>query len=172
MRRAEATISLFCLALSALSCTSYELEVRTAPPPVTSAPPGTARICVLRPHQVASLVPALVHDNGRLVGMTKGPSYFCYLAEPGYHYIVSRYGDDVDERLGTDEVDDVTVLVEPNARIFLHHNVSKIMSLTVDWVDAGTANTMIQQCDYVALVSVPKGETLPAPSEVIPARRP
>lgn len=172
MQKAARAISLFCLGFSLFGCTSYELTVRNAPPPLVSAPPGTARICVVRPHHVASLVPAIVHDNGRLVGMTKGPSYFCYLAEPGTHSIVTRYGDDVDERLGTDEVDDVSVVVEPNARIFLHHDVSQVMRLDVNWVDAATANTMIQKCDYVELVAVPKGESLPAPNEVIPARRP
>ncbi len=160
-----------CLAFTTSACTSYELETRTAPP-MGAVPPGVGRICVIRPHNVASLVPAIVHDNGRLVGMTKGPSYFCYLAEPGYHSIVSRYGDDVDERLGTDEIEDVSILVEPNARLFLHHDVSKIMSMSVVWVDPTEANTMIGQCNYVELVAVPKGESLPAPNEVLAARRP
>jgi hypothetical protein len=171
LRLAVKTSLAFYLVVSTSACTSYELEMRTAAP-MGVVPPGAARICVLRPHNVASLVPAIVHDNGRLVGMTKGPSYFCYLAEPGYHSIVSRYGDDVDERLGTDELEEVTVLVPPNARLFLHHDVSKIMSMSVQWVDPTEANTMIGQCNYVELVAVPKGESLPAPNEVLPARRP
>ena len=36
----------------------------------------------------------MVHDNGQLVGMTKGPSRFCYLAQPGHHEIVATYADE------------------------------------------------------------------------------
>lgn len=157
------------LAVASTSCTSYELVARDAPPSVEAAPLGTARICVVRPHEVASLVPAIVRDNGQLVGMTKGPSYFCYLAEPGQHTIVTRYGDDVDAKLGSDQIAEVTVTVEPRARLFLHHDVTKIMSLSVRWVDPTEANKMIGECDYVELKSVPTGEVLPEFGRVVPS---
>ncbi|MRG92103.1 hypothetical protein [Polyangium spumosum] len=168
---ARRALPLALASLLASSCTSYELALHeTAPPSALGAlPPNAARICVLRPHAVAALVPAVVRDNGRLVGMTKGPSYFCYLAEPGFHTILTRYGDDVDEKLGSDELVDATLNAEPGGRYFLHHNVSGILKLEVAWVDAARANEMIAECDYAELVAAPSSETLPAPGEIVRA---
>jgi hypothetical protein len=159
------------LGLLAASCTQYELQTRdTAPPGALGAlPPNTGRICVLRPHSVAGLVPAVVRDNGRLVGMTKGPTYFCYFVEPGFHSIVTRYGDDVDAELGSDDLVEATMIVDPGGRYFLHHDVTKILTLSVNWEDPAAANEMLGECDYVDLVAVPSGEALPAPGEVIRA---
>jgi hypothetical protein len=160
--------------LLALSCTQYELALHDTTPPSALAPlpPNAARICVLRPHGVAALVPAVVRDNGRLVGMTKGPSYFCYLAEPGHHSILTRYGDDVDEKLGSDELVDATLTAAPGGHYFLHHDVTGILKLTVGWVEATKANEMIAECDYAELVAVPSNETLPAPGEIVRAAAP
>ncbi|MDI3282282.1 hypothetical protein [Polyangium sp. 15x6] len=160
--------------LLALSCTKYELALHENAPPGALAPlpPDAARICVVRPYAVAFLVPAVVRDNGRLVGMTKGPSYFCYLAEPGVHRIVSRYGDDVDAELGSDTVVDANLTAAPGGHYFLHHDVSSILTLSVGWVEAGRANEMISECDYAELVEVPSNETLPAPGEIVRAARP
>ncbi|UQA54670.1 hypothetical protein [Polyangium aurulentum] len=151
-------------------CTSYDVAVRDPAPPAPS-PPGVARICVLRPHRVAQLVPAVVRDNGRLVGMTKGPSYFCYLAEPGLHRIVSTYGDDVDAKLGMDEVADATIVAAPAGQYFLHHDVKKLMTLSVRWVSPQEAAAMIGESDYVELVAAPEGEALPARGEIVRAAR-
>ncbi|MDC3954068.1 hypothetical protein [Polyangium jinanense] len=160
--------------LLALSCTKYELALHENAPPGAFGPlpPNAARICVVRPYAVASLVPAVVRDNGRLVGMTKGPSYFCYLAEPGVHKIVSRYGDDVDAELGSDTLVDTTLTAAPGGHYFLHHDVSAILTLSVGWVEAARANEMISECDYAELVDVPSKETLPVPGEIVPASRP
>ncbi len=158
------------LLLLLAGCTSYDVAVRNPAPPAPS-PPGTARVCVIRPHEVAQLVPAVVRDNGRLVGMTKGPSYFCYLVAPGLHRIVSTYGDDVDAKLGTDEEADATLIAEPAAQYFLHQDVRKIMTLSVGWVSAAEAAKMMGGSDYVELVAVPDGEVMPARGEVVPAAR-
>lgn len=169
MRSSSSPRGLLVALLSVLAgCTSYDVAVRRPAPPAPS-PPGTARVCVIRPHEVAQLVPAVVRDNGRLVGMTKGPSYFCYLAAPGLHRIVSTYGDDVDAKLGTGEEADATLLAEPAAQYFLHHDVRKIMTLSVGWVSAGEAAKMMGESDYVELVAVPEGEKLPARGEIVPA---
>ncbi|HVK70811.1 MAG TPA: hypothetical protein VM694_40430 [Polyangium sp.] len=160
--------------LLALSCTKYELAMHENAPPSAFAPlpSDAARICVLRPHGVASLVPAVVRDNGRLVGMTKGPSYFCYLAEPGSHTILTRYGDDVDAELGSDALVDATLTAAPGGHYFLHHDVSAILTLSVKWVEATKANEMIAECDYAELVAVPSNESLPASGEIVRAARP
>jgi len=156
------------------ACTRYEIAARDTAPAKTfdALPANTGQICVIRPHNVALLVPAVVRDNRRLVGMTKGPTWFCWLAEPGVHKIKTRYGDDVDENLGTDEVTDAAILVEAGGRYYLHHDVSKVLSMSVRWVlDPAEANAMIAECEWADLVAGPEGEKLPAPGEVIPAAR-
>lgn len=161
------------LLLGALAggCTSYQLAVREPPPrlAVEPPPPGVGRICVLRPHQVASLVPAVVRDNGRLVGMTRGPSYFCYLAAPGMHRIETFYGDDIDATLDTGVTEEASTVVLPGQSQFLHHDVRGLVTLSVRWVAPEQAREMMGECDYADLVEVPGDERLPAPGAVVPA---
>jgi len=160
--------------LLAGACTRYEIAPRDTAPAKTfdPLPPNTGQICVIRPHNVALLVPAVVRDNRRLVGMTKGPTWFCWLAEPGVHKIMTRYGDDIDENLGTDEITDAAILVEPGGRYYLHHDVSKILTISVRWVlDPAEANAMIAECEWADLVAAPSGEKLPERDEVIRAAR-
>jgi hypothetical protein len=156
------------------ACTRYEIAPRDTAPAgaFDPLPANTGQICVVRPHNVALLVPAVVRDNRRLVGMTRGPTWFCWFAEPGVHRIMTRYGDDIDENLGTDEVTDAAILVEPGGRYYLHHDVSKILTISVRWVlDPAEAQSMIAECEWADLVAGPSEEKLPAPGEVIPAAR-
>lgn len=158
--------------LGAAACSSYEHRtLDRAPAELARVPPDAARICVYRPHHVAALVPAVVHDNGRLVGMTRGPSYFCYLAEPGWHTIVTRYGDDIDAELGTDDLAEATVLVAAGERRYLHHDVTAIMRLAARWQDdPARAEHDIAGCRYIALHRVPPGEAPLAAGERAPAQ--
>lgn len=158
------------LALAA-GCTSYELQIHSPAPQLAKGPEGTGQICVVRPHEVAALVPAIVQDNRALVGMTKGPSYFCYLAAPGYHLLSTFYGDDIDHRLGTGSQKDLMVLVPPSGRVFVHHDVSAIMELSVSVLSEADAAAKIAGCYYVSLSSVPSGARLPQ-KEVMPAQTP
>jgi hypothetical protein len=104
--------------------------------------------------------------------MTKGPTWFCWLAEPGVHKVVTRYGDDIDENLGTDEITDAAILVEPGGRYYLHHDVSKILTISVQWIlDPAAANAMIAECQWADLVAGPSGERLPGPGDVVLAAR-
>jgi len=158
----------------ASACTRYEIAPRDTAPPRTfdALPPNVGQICVVRPHNVALLVPAVVRDNRQLVGMTKGPSWFCWLAEPGIHKIMTRYGDDIDESLGTDEITDAAILVEAGGRYYLHHDVSKILTISVRWIlDTAEANAMIAECEWVDLVDAPPGERILLRGEVARAAR-
>ena len=158
------------LALASLAaCTRYEIAVRE---PVAPAPPApqTARVCVLRPQRVAALAPAVVRDNGQLVGMTRGRSRFCYLVQPGDHQIASTYGDDIDARLGLTRVTDATLSAVSGETYFLQHDVGKLLTLEVRWVTPEAAGPMLTDTPEVELVTAPDGEPLPRPSEVIPAR--
>ncbi|PCC74942.1 hypothetical protein [Nannocystis exedens] len=171
--RLRASISLLSPALLCVAaCTSYSIRPRAVPPPgFAELPADTAQICVYRPHKVALLVPAVVQDNGTVVGMTRGPSYFCYLAEPGHHSIVTRYGDDVDARLGTDDSTQATIVVVSGERYYLHHDVSAIFSLTTRWEgDPAHAEGQMTDCTHVELDRVPPGTTALAPGAVAPAR--
>lgn len=169
MRPLTATTLLGLACLSALGCTSYQLATLESPPAhaLTAPPHGLGQICVLRPHNVASLAPAVVRDNGRLVGMTRGPTYFCYYAEPGRHVIASTYGDDVDSKLGTDQVEETQAVIAPGGRYYLHHDVSNPLVLSVQWVAEPEARTMIEECDYAELTEVPDNEALPGPGPVV-----
>jgi len=167
MRRSNLPLCLVMLA----GCTSYRVST-SAPPPAhvfAPTPAGAAQICVVRPHQVGALAPAVVHDNGHLVGVTKGPTYFCYLAQPGQHLLASRYGDDVDRDLGTDQVEEASVTAEPGRRYFLHHDVSNPLVLSVRWVAEPAARPMIDACRYAQLQEVPGDEALPEPDQLVPA---
>lgn len=159
------------LLLLAAGCSSYEHRALGGPPDELAAPTAdAARICVYRPHHVAALVPAVVHDNGRLVGMTRGPSYFCYLAEPGRHTLVTRYGDDIDAELGTDDHAAATVDVAAGERHYLHHDVTGIMRIAARWQpDADRAERDIAGCTYLALHRAPAGESPLIPGERAPA---
>lgn len=161
------------LATVLAACSSYEHRPLAAPPDeLTAVPAGAATICVYRPHHVAALVPAVVHDNGRLVGMTRGPSYFCYLAEPGPHTLVTRYGDDIDAELGTDDHAAATAVVAPGERRYLHHDVTGIMRLVVRWEDPDRAERDLAGLTYIALHRAPPGDAPLPPGQLAPARAP
>ena len=154
------------------ACTRYEIAARDVAPPNTfdSLPPNAGQICVVRPHNVALLVPAVVWDNRQLVGMTKGPTWFCWLAEAGVHKIMTRYGDDIDENLGTDEITDAAILIESGGRYYLHHDVSKILTISVRWIlDPAEANALIAECQWADLVAAPSGVKLPRRDEIVRA---
>src|SRR5687767_8043588 len=77
---------------------SYELSEATRAPvdAFGQAPRDKALVCVLRPSELGSALTVAVSDNGQVVGATQGPSYFCYLSEPGYHYL-SLDGSDAED---------------------------------------------------------------------------
>lgn len=159
------------LLLGAAACSAYEHRALDRPPDELAAPPpDAATICVYRPHRLAALVPAVVHDNGRLVGVTRGPSYFCYLAEPGRHTLVTRYGDDIDAEFGTDDIRAATVDVAAGERHYLHHDVTGILRIATVWQpDGARAERAITGCTYLALRGVPPGESPLSPGERAPA---
>lgn len=86
----RAGLWLLAAALGTLSgCARPELLFPDLPPidPLAEPTYGLAQICVIRPHTLAMLDTVPIEDNGHLVGATRGPSYFCYAAQPGAHRI-------------------------------------------------------------------------------------
>jgi hypothetical protein len=137
-------------------CYSYGLR-KPDPPPIDAFGPVTAvgQVCVLRPHWIASAVTAVVHDNGELVGATRGPTYFCYRAQPGRHVITSK----------ADSVEQATVEVAPGKHYYLHQIVDNIggwVRTRLAWIDDLEAQRLVPKCGYRVLVSVPGDERLPS----------
>ncbi len=141
-------------------CYSYGLQKPDTPPVDAFGAVGpTGRICVLRPHWNASAVTAVVHDNDALVGATRGPTYFCYAAQPGRHVITSK----------ADTVEQATLDVEAGNRYFLHQivdNVFGVVRTRLDWVDESEAARLIGECGYRVLTRVPGNERLPTAAPV------
>lgn len=155
-------------------CTAYTVETARAPTlhPFAPPPAGHGEICVVRPHVTGMLAVAVVHDNGVLVGATRGPTYFCYLAAPGRHRVISTYGDDIDRELGTDVVEEASVVVAPGSRHYLHQDVRTAVSMSVRWVDEDTAREMIDDCAPSRLSAVPGSQTMPPPVPLAPGAPP
>jgi hypothetical protein len=111
---------------------------------------------------MAIAVTFVVHDNAQLVGATKAESWFCYLAEPGSHRIVSTTGDAIDE-------DGTAVLnAEAGRRYWLHQdfdNVLGVIHCKLEWVDPIRAHELMDgvSADYKVIVGVPGDEKLPGP---------
>lgn len=136
---------------------------------VPTAEPGalsrtTAEVCVVRPQTAAREVSMPVRDNGRLVGATRGTTFFCYLASAGEHQITS-----VDDDTGP------TLLhARAGARYWLHQEVSEIggaIHAHLDWVDEATARELVDACEARVRVAVPGHEDEPAALPVAPAKR-
>jgi hypothetical protein len=150
------------------ACSGYRLARPTALPidGRGGPPPGLAQVCVVRPHWIAAAVTLPVHDNGTLVGATRGPSYFCYFAEPGVHVIASE-----DAESG-DLVGAQTVSVElaEGARYFLHQRVHPF-GHRIEWVDPLMGEQMMDRAGYRVIARAPDGEQAPAQPPIAPAWR-
>jgi hypothetical protein len=149
-------------------CSGYSL-VKPDPPPVDARawpPPGWAQVCVLRPHWIAAGVTLTVHDDGVLMGATRGPSYFCYYAEPGPHQISSEEAD-----AGAIEgAHELRVTLEQGRRYFLHQRIHPLGHF-LEWVDEQLGERMAARCGYRVLARAPAGEPLPPQPPVAPAQR-
>jgi hypothetical protein len=111
-------------------------------------PARAARICVLRPSTLARDVTMEVRDNGRLVGATRGASYFCYLAEPGEHQLAS-----IDDDTGP-----TLLAARAGGLYWIHQEVVELGGAThahLDGVDEATASELLEDCEARVLVAVP-----------------
>lgn len=146
------------------ACSPYSLREVDAPPLQAFGPsPRTdvATVCVIRPSHFAVGVTFVVHDNGQLVGATRGESYFCYEAEPGAHRIASSTGDSIDKP------GSALLAAEAGHRYWLHQDFDNVFGVIVDklqWVDEARARELVRDgaCGYDVLEGVPGDEKLPA----------
>lgn len=163
-RRAFLGASLAGLSLLLSACASYKLAEPAAPiEPSIGGPGGLATICVVRTavHSMAVTMPT--HDNGKLVGATRGPSRFCYYAEPGEHDIV----------IEADELASAHLIAEPEGRYYLKVEVDNILGWVQArpvWITESVAREDFDDSIYQVLVGVPGSETLPGEVPIAPAR--
>ncbi len=154
-----------CLLLA--GCTSWKLSgpSATALQPGSPTPAGTAKVCVFRTALVAIAMTFPTRDNGTLVGATSGPTYFCYLAEPGEHEVVVE----------ADNVETARLLAEPGKSYFLKQEVDFIFGYVKCrsvWVAETEAQSLIRGSYPGVLVGVPGSETLPPDPPYARAKHP
>ena len=159
-------LALLCLSLLATACSSYGLATREAPAvaPFSAAPPGEARVCVVRGGLPAPLYTTVVYDNGKLVGATRDGTYFCYEAQPGKHVIVS------DATFGSPTA---ALTAQAGRRYYLRQAwlFPALRGHALSWVDEATAQDEIEGDEYSTLTEVPASEALPGAQPFAPAAR-
>jgi len=143
---------LLLLPLPAAGCSSYELATPRPPPTdaFASPPSGLARVCVFRPHKLGFALTTPMRDNGRLVGATKGPAYFCYFAAPGNHEL----------RVEVSDASPLRFSAEAGGRYFVHHEIN-VGSDALLFVDEREARALATRCEYQVVVGVPNDEQVP-----------
>jgi hypothetical protein len=134
----------------------YRLARLENPPiqPFGAPPQGAAQICILRPRYAPSGLIFAVHDNNKLVGATRGSSYFCYHAQPGPHRITSS-------RKGA--MEEISLMAQAGGRYFVYQNVDPYPDANRSWLSLPSeteARSMIGDCAYRIVTSAP-GEDPP-----------
>lgn len=149
-------------------CSPYSISGGTTPAMLAFGPAraDVGTVCVIRSSAFARAVTFVVHDNGTLVGATKGESYFCYEAAPGVHEIVSDTFD------STDHPGRTSISVVAGQRYWLqqdHDNSFGSVTSKLVWVDENTARELASDADYKVLTETPGHEQVPAPVPFAPA---
>lgn len=145
------------VALSAAACSAY----RIAEPhgevlhPFAPIPADFARVCMIRTSHLAQAVAFTTLDNGALVGATKGPTFFCYKAEPGEHTL----------RIEADEPATVKLHAEGGKSYYLHEKVpfGFMLRCDPDWVSEPKARELVDDSTYEIITNTPASEHPPDP---------
>jgi hypothetical protein len=149
------------------ACSQYKLREPSIPPlDALGAPPvNAARVCVVRTSVIAGAVTFPTRDNGHLVGATRGPGHFCWLAEPGDHEIT----------IETDHIDTATLRAEAGKAYWLKQGVSNMMGIVTcepQWIDYAEAQKALEGTPYEVLSGVPGEDKLPEQPPFVKARAP
>jgi hypothetical protein len=148
-------------ALCSSGCSRYGLARPDEPPvPAFGWPPsGLGQVCVLRPHSLRGEVTDVVRDDGKLVGATLGPSYFCYFAAPGHHHITVESDEPIHVH------GEIDAQLQPGERLFLHQSAAN----NFERVDDNTAREMLELCSYRVVVRTPAPDRPPGMAPVAAA---
>jgi hypothetical protein len=168
IRASGATMTLAILLPLVVACSPYTLVTTQPTLPVSGfTSPNLGTVCVIRSSPFARLVTFAIHDNAQLVGATRGDSYFCYLAEPGTHTIVSDTADSVDTPGA------LTLEVAPSGRYWVrqdHRNRFGSIASELEVMSEAAATALVASCEYKILARVPSGERLPEPVPLATSR--
>lgn len=153
------------LVASTAACTSYKLAEPhpESPRAETLAPAHLAKVCVVRTSVMAMAVTFPTRDNDVLVGATRGPTYFCYHAEPGEHRIT----------IEADEPEHAVLRAEAGHTYVLKQEVDNVFGYVkcrAVWVDPAEGAKLFADAEHQVLVGVPGSERLPGHAPVAPAR--
>jgi hypothetical protein len=158
-----AACALAAFALLGAACTSYKLgEPKQPIDPKLGGPGGLATVCVVRTSVLAMAVALPTRDNGMLVGATRGPTHFCYYAEPGEHEIA----------IEGDSTETAHLTAAPEGRYYLKIEVDNIAGWVRGrgvWITEDVAQEALDSSTYEVLVGVPGNEKLPGEMPIAPA---
>lgn len=119
---------------------------------------------MIRTSLVAIAMTFPTRDNGALVGATSGPTYFCYLAEPGEHEVVVE----------ADERETAHLVAEEGKTYFLEQQVDFVFGYVkcrAAWVAEDEARRLLRSSYPGVLVGVPGSEVLPKERPLARAKR-
>jgi hypothetical protein len=154
---AALALTLTALVLGGSACSPYRIAAPHGEVlhPFAPIPTEFARVCVIRTSRMAQAVTFTTFDNGALVGATKGPTFFCYKAEPGDHAL----------RIEADEPTSVTLHAEGGKSYYLHQKVPFALMLRCDaaWVSEPVARDLVDDSTYEVLTQTPSGAAPPDP---------
>ncbi len=135
-------LPLAALALTACSSYPHREPREIAVDPFGPIPEGMAQVCIVRPPGAGQLLPTTFRDNGITVGLTRGPSFFCYFAALGPHRITP----------GNTHAPIATLDVVPGRRYVLHHQAN-VGQDEILWVDPTATESLLSQCDSLVLTA-------------------
>jgi hypothetical protein len=163
LRAAVRSGALAFLAVTAAACSSYRISEPRAEVlhPFAPIPAEFARVCVIRTSRLAQAVAFPTLDNGALVGATKGPTFFCYKAEPGEHTL----------RIQADEPTVEKLHAEGGRSYYLHETIplfAFIMHCNLTWVSEAKARELVDDSTYEVITDTPASEH---PPDAIPYAR-
>ena len=159
------------LALLLAACSPYSLAAPPSDPtgvtqPFTAYLDGMASICMIRTSLVAQAVTFVVRDNDIVVGATRGPSWFCYRAEPGPHNITIA-SEDGQQRFHVE--------LEARGRYYFHQGLSYRLGFVVPrgvWVDETDASALLRNSEHLVVQGAPASDVLLIGTDVVGALEP
>ena len=150
------------LALTTAACSAYRIAEPQAEVlhPFAPIPEDFARVCMIRTSRLAQAVTFATLDNGMLVGATKGPTFFCYKAEPGEHTL----------RIEADEPTTVKLSAVGGRSYYLHEKVpfAFIMRCNASFVSEQKARELVDDSTYEVITKTPASEH---PPDAVPFAR-
>jgi hypothetical protein len=159
MSAAVRASALALLAVTAAACSSYRISEPRAEVLHPFAPISAdfARVCVIRTSRLALTEAFPTLDNDKLVGATKGPTFFCYKAEPGEHTI----------EIKASKPTVVQLHAEAGRSYYLHETlpyaVLLVLTCTATWVSEAAARDLVNESTYEVITEAPEHVPDPIP---------